>query len=93
MIRRAAHASIERSHTLNPYPVITRFYESIVLDAQHRHAEARESMRRARDAEPDTPFELWDLRLRRVLINFSGLEKAGAGLRRLWAETEPGTAA
>lgn len=85
----AAEACLERSSALNPYPVITQYYKAIVFAGQRRHDEAREAMRRARNAEPDTPFELWDLRLRRVLINYSGLEEARADLRRLWAATEP----
>ena len=87
----AAHASIERSLVLNPYPVITRFYQAIVLDGLQRHADARDAMGHARAAEPDSSFELWALRLGRVLINYSGLETVRNGLRRLWNETEPGT--
>ncbi len=85
----AAGLCIERSLALNPNPALSQFYKALVLNGQMRHVEAREAMGRARAAEPATQFELWDLRLRRVLINFSGLKEARAGLRKLWDETEP----
>ena len=85
----AAEACIERSYALNPNPVLTLFYKALVLDGQGRHEEGRQAMRGARHLEPATQFELWDLRLKRVLVNFSGLDSLRADLRRLWTETGP----
>ena len=85
----AAETCIERSCALNPNPVLTSFYKALVLDGQGRREEAREAMREARHLEPATQFELWDLRLQRVLINYSGLDGLRADFRRLWTETEP----
>jgi tetratricopeptide (TPR) repeat protein len=82
----AADTSIERSLMLNPNAAISLFYKALVLCGQMRHPAAREAMGRARAAEPATPFELWDLRLQRCLINYAGLNDLRTSLRELWVE-------
>jgi TolB-like protein len=82
----AAIACIDRSLALNPNPVLTQFYKALVLIGCSRHEEAREVLRVVRAAEPGTPFELWDLRLIRPLINYSGLNEMRGSLRKLWDE-------
>ena len=84
-----AMATIEQSLVLNPNFGHGLVFKAIVCSHEGRADEARDAMARTREAEPQVPFWLWELRMRRLNARSPALEELLKHLQMAWAATEP----
>ena len=83
-----AIALFDQSLELNPNFGIVLVWKAMLCSHDGRAEEARDAMARAREAEPQIPFWLWELRMRRLNSRTPALEELLKHLRMAWAATE-----
>lgn len=83
-----AMAALDRALDQNPHFAGALVYKAILSDRDGLADEARTWFARTREADPSTPLDLAELRLRRFFAGAPQIEEIAARFKKLWLATD-----